>query len=393
MFEFKASDRLAMLPPYLFAQIDRKKAQRKAKGLDVIDLGVGDPDLPTPGPILARLAEEATNPVHHRYPPSEGIAAFRQAVAAWYSRRYAVELDPATEVTNLIGSKEGIGHLPLALVNPGEEVWVPDPGYPVYLSGTLFAGGIPRMMPLRSELRFMPDLEALEPAGFDRARLIFTNYPNNPTGAVAAPGFYERLIELARRHHVLVVADAAYSELSDEPAHSILEVEGAKEVAVEIGSFSKTFNMTGWRMGWAVGSAPAIQALVALKSNLDSGSPPALQMAALRGFELIEEHLPALRQTYAERRQAAVSGLRELGFDVFPPGGTFYVWARVPGEMRSVEFASRVLDATGVVVTPGVGFGRHGEGYFRLALCSDVAAVRQAMAKLAEAGLWARSVS
>lgn len=389
MFDVKPADRLAALPPYLFAEIDRKKERRRAKGLEIIDLGVGDPDLPTPAPILDRLAEAAADSRLHRYPPSAGLAAFREAVAAWYSRRYGINLDPETEVTNLIGSKEGIGHAPLALVNPGEEVWIPDPGYPVYLSGTIFAGGAPRFMPLRHDLGFLPDLEALEPNGFDRARLIFVNYPNNPTGAVAPRAFYERLIELARRHRVLVVADAAYAELADATQPSILEIDGAREVAIEIGSFSKTFNMTGWRVGWAVGNAAAIRALVSLKSNLDSGCFGAVQLAAIRGFDLIDEHLPGLKRTYAERRQVAVAGLRELGVEVFPPGGTFYVWARVPGDLRSVEFCARVLDSTGVVITPGVGFGRNGEGYFRLALCSDVAAVKKAMALLAEAGLWA----
>lgn len=393
MLDFKPADRLAQLPPYLFAEIDRKKEKRRAKGLDVIDLGVGDPDLPTPDPILARIAAEARDPAHHRYPPSQGLRSFREEIAAWYQRRHGVSLNPDTEITNLIGSKEGIGHLPLALVNPGEEVWIPDPGYPVYLSGTVFAGGIPRFMPLKVEHGFLPDLLALEANGFGGARLVFVNYPNNPTGAVATRDFYARLVELAHHHHVLIAADSAYLEMADEPAPSILEVDGAKDVAIEIGSFSKTFNMTGWRMGWAVGNATAIKALVALKANLDSGAPGAIQMAAASGFALIEEHLPALRRVYAERRQVAIAGLRELGIEVFPPGGTFYVWARVPGDMRSIEFASRVLDATGVVVTPGVGFGSHGEGWFRLALCAGVDQVRQAVTRLKESGLWAPSVS
>jgi LL-diaminopimelate aminotransferase len=389
MFDVKPADRLAALPPYLFAEIDRKKQRRKAKGLPVIDLGVGDPDLPTPAPILARLAEAALDARNHRYPPGAGLPEFREAVAGWYKRRYNVALDSETEVTNLIGSKEGIGHLPLALVNPGEEVWIPDPGYPVYLSGTIFAGGSPRFMPLRHDLGFLPDLDAIEGMGFDRARLVFVNYPNNPTGAVASRSFYERLIELARRHKVIVVADAAYAELADTPAPSILEVDGAKDVAVEIGSFSKTFNMTGWRVGWAVGNAALIRALVALKTNLDSGCAGAIQCAAIRGFDLIDEHLPALKRVYAERREVALEGLGELGIEVFPSGGTFYVWAKVPGDLRSVEWSARVLDSTGVVTTPGVGFGPRGEGYFRLALCSEVAAVRDAMVRLQEAGLWA----
>jgi LL-diaminopimelate aminotransferase len=393
MLQIRPADRLAALPPYLFAEIDRKKQRRRAKGLEVIDLGIGDPDLPTPASILDYMARAAREPAHHRYPPSHGLAAFRAAVAAWYARRHRVTLDPETEITNLIGSKEGIGHLPLALVNPGEEVWIPDPGYPVYLSGTLFAGGSPRFMPLKPELGFLPDLDALEKEGIAGARLVFVNYPNNPTGAVAGRDFYARLVELAHEHGFLIVSDAAYAEIAAEPAPSILELEGAKEVAVEIGSFSKTFNMTGWRVGWAAGNAAAIQALVSLKTNLDSGAPAAIQLAAVHGFELIDSHLPALLGIYAERRAAALAGFQELGIDVFPPQGAFYVWARVPGEMRSVEFSGRVLDTVGVVTTPGVGFGRGGEGWFRIALCSDVAAIRLAMTRLAEAGLWARSAS
>ncbi len=393
MLQVRPADRLAALPPYLFAEIDRKKQRRRAKGLEVIDLGIGDPDLPTPAPILDYLARAAREPAHHRYPPSHGLAAFRTAVAAWYARRHRVTLDPETEITNLIGSKEGIGHLPLALVNPGEEVWIPDPGYPVYLSGTLFAGGAPRFMPLLPELGFLPDLDALEKSGIEGARLVFVNYPNNPTGAVAGRDFYARLVELAHEHGFLIVSDAAYAEIAAEPAVSIFEIEGAKDVAVEIGSFSKTFNMTGWRVGWAAGNAAAIQALVSLKTNLDSGAPAAIQLAAVHGFELIDSHLPALLATYGERRAAALAGFQELGIDVFPPLGAFYVWARVPGEMRSVEFSGRVLDTVGVVTTPGVGFGRGGEGWFRIALCSDVSAIRLAMTRLAEAGLWARSAS
>jgi LL-diaminopimelate aminotransferase len=393
MLAFQPADRLNALPPYLFAELDRKKQRRLAKGLEVIDLGIGDPDLPTPEPILEFMALAARDPRHHRYPPSRGLPAFRSAIAAWYQRRHGVALDPETEITNLIGSKEGIGHLPLALVNPGEEVWIPDPGYPVYLSGTLFAGGAPRFMPLTVAHGFLPDLEQIVRDGVDRARLLYVNYPNNPTGAVAGREFYAQLVELAHQHGFLIVSDAAYAEIADAPPVSILEIDGAKDVAVEIGSFSKTFNMTGWRVGWAAGQAAAIQALVSLKNNLDSGAPAAIQLAAAHGFEFIDQHLPGLLATYAERRAAALDGLRELGIEVFPSRGAFYVWARVPGEMRSVEFSSKVLDTVGVVTTPGVGFGQGGEGWFRIALCSDVSAIRRGIQRLSEAGLWARSAS
>ncbi len=395
MYKLRPSDRLATLPPYLFADIDRRKQKMRQKGKEIIDLGVGDPDLPTPAPIIEALAAAAREPRHHRYPSNEGLAEFRVAVADYYRRRHAVELDPETEVVCLLGTKEGIGHLPLALVNPGTEVLIPDPGYPVYLSGTLFAGGVPRSMVLRPERGFLPDLTELEDKGLDMASLMFVNYPNNPTGAVAGLEFYQRLVQLAARHQFLVAADAAYAELADDPdqSPSILAVPGAKEVAIEFGSFSKTFNMTGWRLAYAVGNAAALEALVAIKSNLDSGCFEAIQMAGVRALEIMHTHLPELRRIYHERRVAAVSGLTSLGIEVFPPAGTFYVWARVPGEMRSVEFATKVLRATGVVVTPGVGFGRGGEGYFRLALCTDVAEIQRAIALLAEANLWATSVS
>jgi LL-diaminopimelate aminotransferase len=395
MFELRPSDRLTALPPYLFAEIDKRKQALREKGKTIIDLGVGDPDLPTPSPIIEALAEAARDPRHHRYASNEGLIAFRAAVAGHYRRRHGVELDPETEVVCLLGTKEGIGHLPLALVNPGEEVWLPDPGYPVYLSGTLFAGGVPRPMPLRPELGFLPDLDELADGRLETASLLYVNYPNNPTGAIADLDFHRRLVELARRHRVLVAADAAYAELTCERqgGHSILEVEGAREAVIEFGSFSKTFNMTGWRLGWAAGNADALKALVAIKSNLDSGCFEAIQMAGVRALDGLDELVPPLRQTYAERRAAALAGLEALGIEVFRPGGTFYVWARVPGEMRSVEFATKLLRATGVVVTPGVGFGRGGEGWFRIALTADVADIERAMKLLEGASLWATSAS
>ncbi len=396
MLEVTPADRLAALPPYLFAEIDRRKEAKRAKGQEIIDLGVGDPDLPTPEPIVEALAQAAARAQHHRYATNAGLSELRQAVAAHYAERHAVSLDPDTEVICLLGTKEGIGHLPLAVVNPGEEVLVPDPGYPVYQSGTLFAGGVPRTMPLHRDLDYLPDLAAIESKGLESVRLMFVNYPNNPTGAPASLEFYEALVAFARRHRFLIAADAAYAEIvpaGAPPAPSLLAVAGAKDVAVEFGSFSKMCNMTGWRLGWAVGHAGALEALIKVKSNLDSGVFEPIQLAGRRALEIVTETLPALRRVYDERRQAAVAGLRGLGVDVFEPGGTFYVWARVPDAGRSVEFAARVLRQTGVVLTPGVGFGKHGEGYFRIALCSDTERIQRAMTLLAESSAWAPSAS
>ncbi|MGD8394548.1 MAG: aminotransferase class I/II-fold pyridoxal phosphate-dependent enzyme [Candidatus Eiseniibacteriota bacterium] len=395
MSTFRPSDRLAALPPYLFAEIDRRKEALRARDKEIIDLGVGDPDLPTPAPIIEALAEAARLPEHHRYATNAGRIELRQAIAAYYQRRFGVALDPETEVVVLLGTKEGIGHLPLAVVNPGEAVLIPDPGYPVYLSGTLFAGAMPRSMPLVAERGYQPDVGALEEVGLETVSLAYLNYPNNPTGALADPEVYARLVEIARRHRLLLASDAAYLEITADPtaSHSILAVPGAREVAIEFGSFSKTFSMTGWRLGWAAGNASALRALVDLKSNLDSGCFEGVQMAGVRALELQETLLPELLATYDARRTLVVERLRAMGIEVFEPRGAFYVWARVPGEMRSVEFATKLLRATGVVVTPGVGFGRQGEGYFRIALCCDLERLRRAMTLLEGAGLWATSVS
>ncbi len=362
------ANRLKRLPPYLFAQLDEAKAQQMEKGIDVIDLGVGDPDLPTPKPIIERMKKAVENPTHHRYPSYEGMFSFREAVARWYQRRFGVELDPDSEVITLIGSKEGIGHMPLAFVNPGEIVLVPDPGYPVYVGATILAHGEPYRVPLTAGRGFLPDLTTISGGILAQAKLLFLNYPNNPTAAVASLTFFEEAVDFAREHGIILCHDAAYSEMYyGDPPHSLMEVKGAREVAIEFHSLSKTFNMTGWRIGMAVGNKEMVQGLKKVKTNIDSGAFQAIQEAgieALAGEYGVEE----MRQVYRERRDVLVKGLKGAGYDVEPPQATFYLWFPVPAGYDSMAFAKKALEEVGVVITPGLGFGIYGEGYVRAAL-------------------------
>ncbi len=383
----KPARRLAALPPYLFAEIDRLKQEALRSGKDLIDLGVGDPDLPTPEPIVEALRSAARNPRHHRYPSYEGMEAFREAVAAWYRRRFGVKLDPAREVLTLIGSKEGIGHLPLALLNPGDTALIPDPGYPVYQAGTLFAGGRPVRMRLRRENGFLPELAKIPAATARRARVMFLNYPNNPTAATAEPAFFEEAVRFARRHRIAVCHDAAYSEIAFDGyrAPSFLQTDGAIEVGVEFHSLSKTFNMTGWRIGFVVGNAAAIAALGRLKSNLDSGVFQAVQEAGIAALAMDGGVVEKACAVYRERRDALVRGLQAAGLEVTPPRATFYVWARIPKKYRSAQFAALLLSRAGIVATPGNGFGPGGEGYVRFTLTVPVERMREAVARLGSA--------
>jgi LL-diaminopimelate aminotransferase len=377
------ADRLMRLPPYLFAQLDEAKAKQLEKGVDVIDLGVGDPDLPTPVPIVERMKRAVGNPAHHRYPSYEGMISFREAVARWYDRRFGVKLDPALEVIALIGSKEGIGHLPLAFINAGDVVLVPDPGYPVYSGATILAGGEPYPVPLLEENGFLPDLSAIPKDVLSRAKLLFLNYPNNPTAAVASLEFFEEAVEFAKDYDLILCHDAAYSELYfGSPSPSLLEVGGAKEVAIEFHSLSKTFNMTGWRVGMAVGSRSVIQGLKRVKTNVDSGVFQAVQEAGMEALDH-EPGLDDLRRVYRERRDVLVDGLRAAGFQVEAPPATFYVWFPVPPGYDSISFAAKALEEVGVVITPGVGFGGYGEGYVRAALTVTVERLEQAAQRLA----------
>ncbi|WP_460007843.1 LL-diaminopimelate aminotransferase [Methanogenium cariaci] len=373
--------RLDNLPPYLFARIDAMKAEKRAQGVDVIDLGVGDPDLPTPSHIIESLVEAARNPATHHYPDYTGMLSYREAVAAWYMSRFGVELDPKTEVLALIGSKEGIAHVPEAFVNPGDYVLVPDPGYPVYKTSTLFAEGNIWEMPLKEENGFLPDFSAIPSDVCSKSRLMFLNYPNNPTGAIAPVSFFEEAIEFAKEHDVIIVHDNAYSEISFDgyKAPSFLEVDGAMDVGIEMHSLSKTYNMTGWRIGMAAGSADIIAGLGRVKTNIDSGAFDAIQMAGITALTSSQECIADSCAVYEERRNLLVSGLRGLGFEVTSPKATFYVWMKVDDSM---EFAAKMLNEAGIVVTPGTGFGKAGEGYVRFAITRSVERIEEALERM-----------
>ncbi|MBM4416072.1 MAG: aminotransferase class I/II-fold pyridoxal phosphate-dependent enzyme [Chloroflexi bacterium] len=378
--------RVEALPPYLFARISELIAEQRARGVDVISFGIGDPDLPTPGYILDSLKQAADEPANHRYPETEGLPEFRAAVARWYARRHGVALDSVREIVSLVGSKEGIGHFPLVLVDPGDVVLITDPGYPVYEIGTLFCGGESVKVPLREEDGWLPRLDDVPAEVARRAKLIWLNYPNNPTGAVADLAFFERAVRWARAHDVVIAHDLAYSEVTYDGyvAPSILEVEGARDVAIEFNSLSKAFNMTGWRVGMAVGNATLVDALRRVKSNLDSGVPQAVQQMAITALDGSTEAIAEHNATYVRRRDRVVEVLRALGLRVEPPRASLYVWARLPeGQRSSAAYAQQLVEATGVVVTPGVSYGEAGEGYIRLSLTLADARVEEGLRRLA----------
>ena len=381
---FDIADRLKKLPPYLFKEIDRKKSEVMARGVDIIDLGVGDPDLATPAHIIEALKRAAVNPSNHRYPSYSGMTDFKEAVAQWYQKRFGVELDPKTEVVSLIGSKEGIAHFPLAFINPGEIALVPTPAYPVYHSATLFAGGQSHFMPLLIQNNFLPDLDAIPDEISSRARIMFINYPNNPTSAVADAEFFARVVEFAAKHNIVVCHDAAYSEIAFDGYHppSFLEAERAKEVGLEFHSLSKTYNMTGWRIGFAAGNHKAIEGLGAIKSNIDSGVFQAIQMAGIEALHGDQSCVREMIQVYAKRRDLMIKGLRGAGFEVEAPKATFYLWVRVAKGYTSTQLAGRLLEDAGLVVTPGNGFGEPGEGYFRIALTQKRERLAKAVQRL-----------
>ncbi|HOG23777.1 MAG: LL-diaminopimelate aminotransferase [Candidatus Omnitrophica bacterium ADurb.Bin292] len=364
------TSRLQKLPPYLFAEIDRKKRELIAKGKDVIDLGVGDPDIPTPDFIVHAMQKAVENPRNHRYALDLGMPEFRLAIRDWFERRFHVKLDPDKEILPLIGSKEGIGHLPLAVINPGQVCLIPDPGYPVYRSGTLFAEGIPYTMPLLEKNHFLPELHLIPGDVLKNARLMFLNYPNNPTSQVADKSFFAEVVEFAHKHKILIAHDAAYSEMTYDgyKAPSILEVPGAKEVAIEFFSLSKTYNMTGWRVGFAVGHPQAIALLGKVKSNLDSGIFQAIQLAAITALKDGDSALEENLKIYQGRRDLLIQGMNNLGFKTALPRATFYCWIPVPPGYTSSELSLKFLEEMNIVVTPGNGFGPNGEGYFRISL-------------------------
>lgn len=363
--KISASKRLKSLPPYLFVEIDKEKRRAKEEGRDIIDLGIGDPDQPAPGFIVEALNMAASDGANHHYSLDLGLPLLREHIARWYSEKFNVALDPATEVYPLIGSKEGLAHLPLGLVDPGDNVLIPDPAYPVYYSASIFAGGKPIAMPLLEKNGFLPDLVRLP-----RAKLAYLNYPNNPTSAVAGIDFYEKLVSIARKNNMVIASDFAYSELfyDDKRPLSLLQVNGAKEVGIEFHSLSKTFNMTGWRIGWVCGNPQIIRLLARVKSNIDSGVFQAIQIAAIAAIKDKSDFCQRMRNIYQERRDVFVDGLNKLGWKVEKPAATFYIWAKVPTKESSVVFSARLLKDANIVATPGVGFGRFGEGYVRFAL-------------------------
>ena len=382
------AERLKNLPPYLFKEIDKKKEALIKKGMDIVDLGVGDPDLPTPECIIEELKKAASDPANHRYPSYSGMNDFKYAAAAWCKQRFGIDLDPEKEVLSLIGSKEGIAHFPLAFINPGDVALVPTPAYPVYNIATMFAGGKSYFMPLLKKNNFLPDLEAIPADVIKQAKLLFINYPNNPTAATADLGFFSRVVEFAKKNNILVCHDAAYTEMGFDGyrAPSFLEVAGAKEIAIEFHSLSKTFNMTGWRIGFAVGNKDAIDGLGAIKSNIDSGVFQAVQMAGIEALNNYETLVGDIMPVYAKRRDLMIKGLRDAGLKVESSKATFYLWVSVPEGYTSAGLAARLLEL-GVVVTPGNGFGEPGEGYIRMALTQKLDRLEEAIERIKKINL------
>jgi len=385
----KTSKRLDRIPPYLFAEIDKKIAAAKAQGHDVISLGIGDPDTPTLPNVVAAMHKAIDDPKTHDYPPYDGTKDFKQASADWMRKRFNVELDADNEVLALIGSKEGIAHTFFAFVDAGDITLVPDPGYPVYQNATILAGGEPYIMPLNQENDFLPDLDAIPEEVAKKAKLMFLNYPNNPTGAVATIEFFEKAVAFAKKYDILLCHDQAYCEMTYDGyvAPSILQVEGAKDVAIEFFSHSKSYNMTGWRVGFACGNAEAIKALGTIKNNIDSGVFKAIQRAAIEAYNTPAEEIEKLNNMYKARRDIVMNGLRELGWDLKDPKATFYIWAPVPKGMTSVEFAALMLEKAHVVVPPGTGYGANGEGFFRIALTVGEERLKEAIQRMKDAGI------
>lgn len=387
-FPIEVAARIKTLPPYLFAAIDRMKQEAIARGVDIINLGIGDPDLPTPAPIVDSLAKAAKDPKHHQYPSYEGMLSFRKAVAGWYKRRFNVTLDPVDEILTLIGSKEGIGHVHLAFIDPGDIVLVPSPGYPVYPVGTSFCGGTSHIMPLTKANGFLPDLDAIPNDVAKKAKLMWLNSPNNPTSVVMSKDYFKRAIEFAQDHQIIICHDAAYSEIYYDGKRpvSFMEVEGAKDVGVEFHSLSKTYNMTGWRIGFAVGNKVVLAALGKVKSQLDSGVFEAVQEAGITALGLDDSVTDGIRTIYQERRDTIVPGLKQLGLEVDAPPAAFYIWVAVPKGYTSTSFTAHLLEKAGIVTTPGNGFGAPGEGYVRMTVCTPKERLAEAVERIKKTG-------
>jgi len=381
---FRFSKKINTLPPYLFLEIDKAKRKARQEGRNIIDLGVGDPDQPTPAHIIEKLYQAARDPLTHRYALDQGLPVLRQAIADWYKNRFNVELDPETEILPLIGSKEGIAHFPLAFLNQGDYSLVPDPCYPPYKGGTILAAGRPYLMPLYEVNAFLPNLKKIPLNIRRRTKLMYINYPNNPTAATAEKDFYQDVVGFVSKNKIIVISDLAYSEMAYNGYRppSFLEVEGAKEVAIEFHSLSKTYNMTGWRIGWACGNSKLISALAKVKSNIDSGIFSAIQLAGIAALEGPQQHIRNMCQIYQERRDILIDGLSSLGWQVSLPKATFYVWIKIPKKIDSIKFSTLLLDKANIVVTPGVGFGKYGEGYIRVALTISKERINEAIERL-----------
>jgi LL-diaminopimelate aminotransferase len=379
-----SSDKLKKLPPYLFVEIDRAKRKLREEGKDLIDLGIGDPDQPTPQFIINKLYEAAKDPANHRYALDSGMYLLRAEIASWYKNRFGVDLDPENEILPLIGSKEGIAHFPLAILKRGDYALVPDPCYPPYKSGTILADGKIYSMPLLAKNNFLPDLNKIRRHGLKKVKIIFINYPNNPTSAVATDEFYNELIKFALENNIIIVSDLAYSEITFDGyrARSLLEFEGARDCVIEFHSLSKTYNMTGWRCGWACGNSKLVSLLAKVKSNIDSGIFQAIQVASIAALKSDARHIKDMCLLYQERRDLLLRGLKSIGLTPKIPLATFYVWSKIPRRETSSNFARLFLEKANIVVTPGVGFGPHGEGYIRMALTVPKERIHEAIERL-----------
>ncbi len=382
------AERIKNLPPYLFVRIDEKVRALKEKGADIISLGMGDPDLPPPKHVIEALKKAAEDPKNLHYPTSVGLLEFRKAVSEWYKERFGLEFDPEKEIVSLIGSKEGLYYASASYVNPGDIGLAPDPGYPVYGIGISLAGGKPYYMPLKEENNFLPDYSAIPEDILKKAKLLFINYPNNPTSATATREFFEETIELGKKYDILICHDNSYSEITlqeDYVPMSILEIKGAKDIAVEFHSVSKTFNMTGFRIGWVLGREDVVQAIGKIKSNIDSGIFEPIQHAAIAALRGPKDHIYKMREVYKKRRDLIIKWLKKLGWEIEPPKATIYIWAKVPKGFTSMEFSEVLLEKAHVIVTPGNGYGPSGEGYIRIALTATCERIEEAFQRIEKA--------
>jgi len=380
----KPASRVEKIPPYLFARIDKKKEEARKRGIDLIDFSIGDPDIPTPSHIIKRMQSAVKDAKNHRYPSYEGMLEYRKAVADWYLKRFNVKLDPKNEVVALIGSKEGIAHFPWAYIEKGDIALIPSPGYPVYKITTLLTGGEPYIMPLKEKNRFLPDFDSIPEGILKKAKIMFVNYPNNPTGAHADEDFYKKVITLAKKYNILICHDAAYSEVTYDgyKAHSILQFDKEKKYSIEFHSLSKTYCMTGWRIGFAVGNADAVYNLGKLKTNIDSGVFQAIQYAGIEALTGNQASVEKIKKIFQRRRDMVVDGLGAIGIKVEKPLATFYIWAKVPKGYSSADFCEKLIEEKGIVVTPGSGFGDEGEGYFRISITIGEEKIQEAIKRL-----------